>query len=152
MFSSFVYKYQSVYGIRLTLARSDPIKRHPLYLFIWDLVILGQFDHSIHKITLSVITLSGLHCINIQWKPLNVITLGQMESDNINQMITITNCLLIQKSCLLFIWDLVSMGQFDHSIHKITLSVITLSGLHCVSTYLCRRPRNNLKLIILNNW
>ena len=26
----------------------------------------------------------------IQWKPLNVITLGQRQTDNINQMITIT--------------------------------------------------------------
>ncbi len=26
----------------------------------------------------------------VQWKPLNVITLGQRESDNINQMITIS--------------------------------------------------------------
>ncbi len=26
----------------------------------------------------------------LQWKPLNVITLGQRETDNINQMLTLT--------------------------------------------------------------
>ncbi len=28
--------------------------------------------------------------LKMQWKPLNVITLGQNESDNINQLITLT--------------------------------------------------------------
>ncbi len=69
----------------------------------------------------------------IQRKPLNVITLGQRESDNINRMITISNCLLKQKAFLLFIWDLLNLGQFDHINQKITISVITLSGLHCTS-------------------
>ena len=32
----------------------------------------------------------NLHLFSIQWKPLNVITLGQYKSDNINRMITIT--------------------------------------------------------------
>ncbi len=60
-----------------------------------------------HKINLSfsksvrhILTLfkKRLHIINemknylmlLQWKPLNVITLGQTKSDNINRMITIT--------------------------------------------------------------
>jgi len=30
------------------------------------------------------------HWFKIQWKPLNVITLGQRETDNINRMITIS--------------------------------------------------------------
>jgi hypothetical protein len=29
--------------------------------------------------------------VDIQWKPLNVITLGQTQSDNINRMITLTD-------------------------------------------------------------
>ena len=73
--------------------------------------------------------------LHIQWKPLNVITLGQMESDNFNRMITITDCLLIQKGCLLVIWDLLNQGQFDHINRMITLSVITLSGLHCNNAF-----------------
>jgi hypothetical protein len=31
----------------------------------------------------------------LQWKPLNVITLGLMATDKINQMITITGCFSI---------------------------------------------------------
>ncbi len=67
----------------------------------------------------------------LQWKPLDVSTLGQRESDNINQMITISDCPLIQKGCLLVIWDLLNLGQFDHINRMIILSVITLSGLQC---------------------
>jgi hypothetical protein len=67
----------------------------------------------------------------IQRKPLNVITLGQRESDNINRMITISNRLLKHKALLLFIWDLLNLGQFDHINRTITISVITLSGLNC---------------------
>jgi hypothetical protein len=67
----------------------------------------------------------------MQWKPLNVITLGQRESDNINRMITISDRLLIQSACLLVIWDLLNLRHFDHINRMITLSVITLSGLHC---------------------
>jgi hypothetical protein len=78
----------------------------------------------------------------LQWKPLNVITLGQMESDNINRMITITDCLLIQKGCLLVIWDLLNLGQFDHINQMITLSVITLSGLHCIWFGITRIPKS----------
>jgi hypothetical protein len=33
---------------------------------------------------------------SIQWKPLNMITLGPRESDNISLMITISNLLLIK--------------------------------------------------------
>ncbi len=46
-----------------------------------------------------------------QWKPLNMITLGQRESDNIHRMITISDCLLTQstQTCWFFgtwsIWD-----------------------------------------------
>ena len=65
--------------------------------------------------------------------PLNVITLGQRESDNINRMITISDCLLIKSACLLVIWDLLNLRQFDHINRMITLSVITLSGLHCIT-------------------
>ncbi len=34
----------------------------------------------------------------VQWKLLNVITLGQIESDNINQMITLSELLLMQST------------------------------------------------------
>jgi hypothetical protein len=34
----------------------------------------------------------------VLWKPLNVITLGQTESENINPMITISVMLLIQRA------------------------------------------------------
>jgi hypothetical protein len=69
--------------------------------------------------------------IELQWKLLSVITLGQSESDNINQMITISKCLLVQSACLLDSWDLLNLGQFDHINLMIALSGITLSGLHC---------------------
>ncbi len=61
-----------------------------------------------------------------------MITLGQRESDNINRMITKSDRLLIQSARLLVIWDLLNLGQFDHINRMITLSVITLSGLHCI--------------------
>ncbi len=31
----------------------------------------------------------------LQWKPLNVISLGQTKSDNINRMISVTDCFYI---------------------------------------------------------
>ena len=49
----------------------------------------------------------------IQRKPLNVITLGQRESDNIKRMITISNRILMQSTLLLVIWDSVNLGQPD---------------------------------------
>ena len=60
----------------------------------------------------------------IKWKPLNVITLGQSETDNMNWMITITNHQLLFQWCLIISnkWDLWNL---------ITLTVITLSGFHC---------------------
>ncbi len=67
----------------------------------------------------------------IQRKPLNVITLGQRESDNNNQMITISNCLLIQSTLLLVIWDSANLGQSDNINWMITFSVITLNCSNC---------------------
>jgi hypothetical protein len=66
----------------------------------------------------------------VQWKPLNLITLGQRESDDINRMITISDLPLIKSTYLLVMLDLVNLRQFDHINIMITLSVITLSGLH----------------------
>jgi hypothetical protein len=67
--------------------------------------------------------------LEIPWKPHNVITLGQRESDDINQMITKCNCLLIQSTYyFMVIWDLVNLEQFDHSNWMITLSVILASS------------------------
>ncbi len=44
-----------------------------------------------------------------KWKPLNVIMLGQTESDNINQMIKVSNLLVIQLTISAFTWDLVNL-------------------------------------------
>ncbi len=38
-----------------------------------------------------------LFCLLVRWKPLNVIPLGLRQSDNINQMITLSDFLLIQQ-------------------------------------------------------
>jgi hypothetical protein len=38
-------------------------------LVVWDLVNLGQFDHTNQMKTLSVITSSGFHCITISTSP-----------------------------------------------------------------------------------
>ena len=70
--------------------------------------------------------------MKVQWKPLNVITLGQRESDNIIRMITISKSpspiKYLTKS------NMTKLGQFDHINRMITLSVITLSGFHCINT------------------
>ena len=54
---------------------------------------------------------------------------------------------MLQSACLLVIWDLLSLGQFDHINRMITLSVITLSGLHCsrirfFTTVICQEKMN----------
>ena len=64
---------------------------------------------------------------SVQWKPINVITLGLRESDNNKQWPTAT------KYLLLVIWDLINLEQFYDSNQMITLSVITLSSLNCIS-------------------
>jgi hypothetical protein len=61
-----------------------------------------------------------------------LITLGQSKSNKMNRMITRTNHLLIQTIKLLVIWDFVNLGQYDYINQMITLSVITLSVLHCI--------------------
>jgi len=55
--------------------------------------------------------------------PLNVITLGLRETDNINQMITIT---------IFYIINNFNVEQYDHNNHLITLTVITLCSLHSI--------------------
>jgi hypothetical protein len=45
---------------------------------------------------ISLINYSLVRKIQVQWKPLHVIAEGQRESDNTNQMITISNLLLIK--------------------------------------------------------
>jgi hypothetical protein len=49
----------------------------------------------------------------IQWKPLNGITLGHTITDPFNQMMTITKFICIQSMPLRDIWDLFNLGQFD---------------------------------------
>jgi hypothetical protein len=58
----------------------------------------------------------------LQWNPLNVITFGQRESDNIGQMITISDCLLILTINFLDITNLANLGQLDHINQMILLS------------------------------
>jgi hypothetical protein len=53
--------------------------------------------------------------IQVQWKPLNVITLGQTKSDNINRMITITGCFYL----VIFIKGTL---KYDHIKRLITLT------------------------------
>ncbi len=45
----------------------------------------------------------------VQWKPLNVITLGQRESDNINRMMAIRS-----KVSNTQFFVTANLGQFDH--------------------------------------
>ena len=61
----------------------------------------------------------------IQWKLLNVITLGQRETDNIIRTITINGYLYIVNYCYAL-----QMGPMplDHIKLLITLTMITLSG------------------------
>jgi hypothetical protein len=49
----------------------------------------------------------------MEWKLLNVIALGERESDNTNRIMIISDPLLIQSACSLVIWDLLNQGQFD---------------------------------------
>ena len=60
------------------------------------------------------------------WKPLNVITLGQTETDSNNRIITISKRRLgIKESFYLF-----NLDQFDHINRLITLPIIALIDLH----------------------
>ncbi len=62
------------------------------------------------------------------WKPLNVITLGESESDKISQIKIISDLLLIQSTKLTVFWDLINQGSFDPINKMKTLLVIPLSG------------------------
>jgi hypothetical protein len=64
--------------------------------------------------------------ITLQWKPLNVIALGQRQSDNINQKVTIYGSTKYIKSKL-------GRSNIDRINRMITLSLITLSGFHCLT-------------------
>jgi hypothetical protein len=70
--SSFAYWYQPVTGISYGLSQSDPIQRRSLHSLYLGRILAG-------------------HCnLTEQGKPLNGITLGHRETDNINGMITIS--------------------------------------------------------------
>ena len=66
----------------------------------------------------------------IQWKPLNVITLGPDKSDHINRMITLTK----QKEAKMAFWDIILREKVITLSNLITLTVITLSSFHCFTT------------------
>ena len=53
---------------------------------------------------------------------LNVIALGLIQRNNMNQMITISNLVQTQVTV---IWDLANLGQFDCINQKITISMFT---------------------------
>ncbi len=60
--------------------------------------------------------------------PLNVITLGQIIANHINQMITISKYLTFIKYVIEVFWDLANLGYFDPTYQMITLTMITLSS------------------------
>ena len=66
----------------------------------------------------------------LQCKPLNLITLGQLQRDNINRMITLTEDNIYQP--LFQILSITELKiQNKQAIYLITLTVITLSGAYC---------------------
>ncbi len=69
---------------------------------------------------------------NIQWTPLNGITLGPTKTDPINRMILLTKSLFPMKSQFSSWWDCLNMPKSDSINRLIPLSVIPLSGVHCI--------------------
>jgi hypothetical protein len=68
----------------------------------------------------------------VQWSPLNGITLGQAITDPFNQMIPITKHMSYKRMLLRGIQDLINLSDFDPIIRMIPLTVILLSGAHCI--------------------
>jgi hypothetical protein len=68
----------------------------------------------------------------VQWTPLNGITLGQAITDPFNQMIPITKHMSYKRMLLRGIQDLINLSDFDPIIRMIPLTVILLSGAHCI--------------------
>ncbi len=64
--------------------------------------------------------------------PYNVISLGQGETDNINRMITLSKWTKTPSVGKKYELGQINLGKFDHNNRMIALSVITLSGLHCI--------------------
>jgi hypothetical protein len=65
-----------------------------------------------------------------KWKPLNVITLGLRENNNINQMITITG-FYIESYCNI---EQIDHSQSDPNKWLITFTIIALSGFHYIES------------------
>ena len=63
--------------------------------------------------------------IEIQCPPLNRITLGQHKSDNNNQLIQLTDVFV-------YCWGKMGPAVTDYNKRLIVLSVILLSGGHCI--------------------
>jgi hypothetical protein len=68
--------------------------------------------------------------------PINVITLDQTITTDIQQMITIREYLTYIKQDIDSYFELAQSGQFDRIYGMITLTLITLSGAHCKATTL----------------
>jgi hypothetical protein len=64
--------------------------------------------------------------------PLNGITLGQAISDPFNRMIPITEHMSYKRMLLRGTRDLINLSHFDSIIRMIPLTVIPLSGAHCI--------------------
>ncbi len=89
----------------------------------------------------------------LQWKSLNVITLGESESDNISQMIIKSDLLLIQSTKLTVLWDLINLGSFDPINQMKTLWVIPLSGFQIQWNYiLWSRLMLSFGSYLLSDW
>ena len=69
----------------------------------------------------------------IQWKPLNVITLGQRETDIINRLITWTKQALRLIDWKNAKWASNNFELIDHINQMIALTMITLCGFYCTS-------------------
>ncbi len=66
-----------------------------------------------------VLTKIDTNIVKVQWMPLNVITLGQTESDNINGMITLTDkiYLLIYIKWSLIMWSHLAADNINQCLH-----------------------------------
>ena len=59
--------------------------------------------------------------------------MGQIITDPINQMITISELASAYVGYEILIWDLVSMDKFDSINRLIPLPMIPLNGTHCIT-------------------
>ena len=83
-----------------------------------------------YVITLAVLAVKTKKNGIIQWKPLNVITLGQIQTGSNNRPIMKSKWASTWIKFERVIWDLVNLDKFDSITRMIALSVIPLSPTH----------------------